>query len=209
MKRQWLVVFCAALFLLGTGPLAAGERVVVELKDGSRIEGELLKKDAGLVHISLAGQVVTLDRQEIRTIQTSSGEREQAENVQDFRLYKTATGVVRSLGAHAERLGPAIVTVKTPTGLGTGWFCRPDGYVVTNAHVIANDLSISITAFQRQQDRFENRVFKKVRIIAVNDDIDLALLKIEDDLGMEVPQLYIGDSTRLKEGDEVFTIRPG
>jgi len=206
MKRQWLVVFCAALFLLGTGPLAAGERVVVELKDGSRIEGELLKKDAGLVHISLAGQVVTLDRQEIRTIQTSSGEREQAENVQDFRLYKTATGVVRSLGAHAERLGPAIVTVKTPTGLGTGWFCRPDGYVITNAHVIANDLSISITAFQRQQDRFENRVFKKVRIIAVNDDIDLALLKIEDDLGMEVPQLYIGDSTRLKEGDEVFTI---
>ena len=206
MHRSLAVFVCAAILFLGAGRLWAAERVVIELKDGSRIEGEVLKKDANFVHLSLADQVVTIDRSEIKDIKVASGEQEKPENVKDMQLYKTATGVVKDLGAHAEQLGPAIVTVKTPSGLGTGWFCHPDGYVVTNAHVISNDRSITITAFQRQGDRYENKVYKKVKIIAVNDDTDLAVLKIEEDLGMQVPQLYIGDSTKMKVGDSVFTI---
>ncbi len=186
--------------------LWAAERVIIDLNDGSRVEGEVLKKDANFVHLSLADQVVTVKREDIKEMKTVSGEQEQPEDVRDFTLYKTGTGVVKDVGAFADEYGPAIVTVKTPSGLGTGWFCNPNGYVVTNAHVIAGERSISVTAFQRQGDRFENRIFKKVKIVAVNDDVDLALLKIEDDLGMKVPQLYIGDSTKLKVGDSVFTI---
>jgi serine protease Do len=206
MQRSTLLMALAALLFLLPGRLGAAERVIIDLNDGSRIEGEILKKDANFVHLSLADQVVTVNRAQIKEITTLSGEQEQPADVVEFQLYKTGTGVVKDVGAFAEQFGPAIVTVKTPSGLGTGWFCDPAGYVVTNAHVIANDRSITITAFQRQGDRFENRVFRKVKIVAVNDDTDLALLKIEDDLGMQVPQLHIGDSTKMKVGDSVFTI---
>ena len=206
MRRVLTALALAALLLLVPARLRAAERVVIDLNDGSRVEGEVLKKDANFVHVSLADQVVTVKRADIKEIKTVSGEQEQPEGVQDFYLYKTGTGVVKDVGAFADEYGPAIVTVKTPGGLGTGWFCSPAGYVVTNAHVIAGERSITVTAFQRQGERFENRVFKKVKIVAVNDDTDLALLKIEEDLGMKVPQLYIGDSTGTKVGDPVFTI---
>jgi hypothetical protein len=72
--------------------------------------------------------------------------------------------------------------------------------------VVAGERSITVTMFRKGAEGFGKKVYKKVRIIALNDDIDLALLKVEDEIEVEIPQLYIGDSTELKGGDKVFAI---
>jgi len=192
--------------LLCCGQAWCGERVIATLNDGSKVEGEVLKKDSKVVYLSIAGTVLPLHREEIKELTTASGAAEDVKDVRKAVLYHTASRPVKSVAAHAEELGAAIVVVKTPSGLGTGWFCSPDGYVVTNHHVVANERSISITAYRLEQGRFGKEVFKKVKLIALDEHLDLALLKIEDDLDLEIPQLYIGDSTVLKEGDDVFTI---
>jgi len=202
--RDAMVTFAlAGALVLAAAGVGAGERVVVELVDGSKVEGELLKKDPEFVHLSVADQVLSLAREKIEAI---SGELQEEEAVEDFGLYRTWKGSVKSVAAHAEQLGDAIVVVRTPSGMGTGWFCNPEGYIVTNQHVIANEQSISVTVFKREGSRFEKKVFKKVKLVALDPDLDLALLRIEEEMGLEIPQLYIGDSTALGEGDEVFTI---
>ncbi len=205
-----LVRFVTCLLLCGMfafcgGPALAGERVSVELTDGSRVEGEVLKKDEQVLYISVGGEVISLDRKKVKKLESSGGE-ESLEEVETRELYRTAELPARAVSALVEQFGAAIVVVRTPAGLGTGWFCDPDGYVVTNNHVVANERTISVTAFKRQDGRFEKKVYKKVKIVALDEHLDLALLKVEEDLGMEVPQLDLGDSTELKEGDEVFTI---
>jgi len=199
------VVAGMALFL-SARPVDAAQWAVVELTDGSRVEGELLKKDEKVLHIAVGGKVLSLERAEVKDIQTAAGEAEKPKELEEHQLYRTARLPVKPVSALAEQLGPAIVTVKTPVGMGTGWFCTPDGYVITNNHVVAQEQSISVTAFRREKGRFEKKVYRKVKLIALDEHLDLALLKVEEDLEMDIPQLYLGDSDEVKEGDQVFTI---
>ncbi len=187
-------------------PAFGEDRMLIELVDGTHIEGQVLKSDAERVHISLGHQVITLRREQIKRMVDPEGEGEPVREVRSFALYMTGQGVQKSIAAHSAELGAAVVTVKTPAGLGTGWFCHPDGYVVTNAHVIANERSVSIATFVKTGERLEKKVFQQVKILALNEEIDLALLKIEEEIDIEVPQLYIGDSSHVQEGDPVFTI---
>ena len=48
MCRRPSIVSCVVLgmLLVSSGYLSAGERMAIELHDGSRVEGEILKKDA-------------------------------------------------------------------------------------------------------------------------------------------------------------------
>jgi len=204
--RVTTVIAIASAVLLLCGPAQGGERVVIELNDGARVEGEVLKKDDKVVHLSIGDNVLSIERESIKEMKSATGSSEDLKDVKESELYRTAELAVKAVPALAEDLGPAIVVVKTPMGSGTGWFCTPDGYVVTNNHVIAGEQSISVTAFKREDGRFEKKVYKKVRLVALDEHMDLALLKVEEDLGMEIPQLYVGDSDHVKEGDEVFTI---
>jgi serine protease Do len=121
-------------------------------------------------------------------------------------LYATARRAVRGLQSLVAELGPAIVVVKTPSGIGTGWFCNKDGYLITNHHVVAGERNIRVTLFPRQGKSFGRKVFSKVRIVALNAQMDLALLKIEEPLRISIPQLYMGDSGKVKVGDKAFAI---
>jgi serine protease Do len=77
--------------------------------------------------------------------------------------------------------------------LGTGLIFSPDGYVVTNEHVISNATRIHITLPDGRQ--FEGKV------IAADVSHDLALLKID---GADLPFARLGDSEDLMIGEWVI-----
>jgi len=77
--------------------------------------------------------------------------------------------------------------------LGTGVIFSPDGYVVTNEHVISNATRIHITLPDGRQ--FEGQV------IAADVSHDLALLKID---GNDLPFAKLGDSDDLMIGEWVI-----
>ena len=117
----------------------------------------------------------------------------------------------------AARLTPAVVNIDTLTtrrtraydflgnriagrpfaleGKGSGVIISPDGYVVTNNHVIEGADIIRVTLPGGKQ--FDGRV------IGADRPADLAVVKIE---GANLPHADLGDSAKLKVGEYVIAI---
>jgi len=82
--------------------------------------------------------------------------------------------------------------------LGSGVIVDRRGYIVTNAHVVANAVNIKVVTFG-----FERTVYPAV-IIRKDLENDIAILKIEPDSPM--PTAILGDSDMIKVADRVLTV---
>jgi len=84
---------------------------------------------------------------------------------------------------------------EVPRGVGSGFIISPDGYVLTNAHVVdgADEMYVTLT---------DKREFK-AKIVGVDKRTDVAVVKIE---GNNLPRLTIGDPSRLRVGEWVIAI---
>lgn len=87
-------------------------------------------------------------------------------------------------------------TQKQEVGGGSGFFISNDGYVVTNAHVVA-DTAAEYTVLLNDGAKYE------AKIIAADDVLDIALLKIEAN---DLPYLEFGDSDAVKVGQTAVAI---
>lgn len=104
------------------------------------------------------------------------------------------------------QLGQAVVQVRTPSGLGSGFFINEDGHLITNFHVIEGETQISIEVYHQRGGQLERRAYKQARIVAMNKFADLALLKIEDAGAPKFARVPLGDADALAVGERVFAI---
>jgi serine protease Do len=104
------------------------------------------------------------------------------------------------------QLGEGVVQVRTPGGLGSGFIINEDGFMITNFHVIENETQISVEVYHQQSGQLERKVYKEVRIVAINKFEDLALLRIEDKDAPKFVRVALGDSDALAVGERVFAI---
>ncbi|WJW74841.1 Do family serine endopeptidase [Thiohalobacter sp. IOR34] len=81
------------------------------------------------------------------------------------------------------------------TSLGSGVIVSPQGYVLTNRHVVAG-------ADQIQVLLHDGRALQAT-LVGADADTDVAVLSIEAD---DLPSIVIGDSERLRVGDVVLAI---
>lgn len=79
--------------------------------------------------------------------------------------------------------------------LGSGVIVNPDGYILTNNHVVAGASDIEV--FTQDKKKF------RAKLIGTDPQTDVAVLKID---ARQLPSLTLGDSSRLKVGDVVFAI---
>ena len=122
-----------------------------------------------------------------------------------WQLYRTAELKDGTIEDCALRYGEAVVMISSPGGLGSGFVITPDGYCITNYHVIAQETKIKATVFRKTETGFEQKHYRDVRIIAMNPFADLALLKI-DSPNETFKYAYLGRMDELKAGQEVFAI---
>jgi serine protease Do len=104
------------------------------------------------------------------------------------------------------QLGEAVVQVRTPGGLGSGFIINEDGFLMTNFHVIEGETQISVEVYLQSNGELERKTYKQVRIIAINKFADLALLKIEDKDVPKFKYVLLGSADALAVGDGVFAI---
>jgi serine protease Do len=78
-------------------------------------------------------------------------------------------------------------------GLGSGVIISPDGYIVTNNHVVAGAVNISVT--------MSNRDIYPAKLIGADPTTDLAVIKID---GHDFPSIPWGDSAKLEPGQLVL-----
>ncbi len=80
--------------------------------------------------------------------------------------------------------------------LGSGFVISPDGYIVTNNHVIEEVDKIEV--------HFENGDKYEAEIVGRDPKTDIALLRVESE--RELPYLPLGDSDAVRPGDWVVAI---
>jgi Do/DeqQ family serine protease len=85
---------------------------------------------------------------------------------------------------------------QTAQSLGSGVIVSPDGYVLTNAHVVGDERSdVSVILSDKRELR--------ARIVGTDTATDLAVLKID---AAKLPTLPWGDSSKLKVAEWVLAI---
>ena len=82
--------------------------------------------------------------------------------------------------------------------LGSGFIVDPEGFVLTNNHVVQNASNIRVT-FQDGKER-------EASIVGRDPQTDLALLKVKNEEGQRFQAVQMGDSDSLNEGDWVMAI---
>ena len=78
-------------------------------------------------------------------------------------------------------------------GLGSGVIISPDGYIVTNNHVIDGAVDIRVTMTDRR--------ILPAKLVGADPLTDLAVIKID---GRNLPSVPLGDSTQLHPGQTVL-----
>ncbi len=206
--------FCA-LVLLCTCALCFADRIV--LKEGQIVTGDILLEKQTQLYVDIGITVLTIPKDKILTYEyTKAGD--DAEDSQakageaprvtsrPEQLYKTAelkkTSIEKSVAAVSE----SVVMISSPGGTGSGFFINDQGYLMTNYHVIERETRIEVTMFQKTENGFEKKKFKKVKIEAMNPFVDLALLKVEDLGDTKIKSVYLGDIARIQAGEDVFAI---
>ena len=81
-------------------------------------------------------------------------------------------------------------------GTGSGVVVSPNGYIITNNHVIENSNEIEITTN-------DNKSFK-ASIIGTDPDTDIAVLKIDTD--KKLPYVFFGNSDATRIGEWVLAV---
>ncbi len=185
------------------GPLAAD---IVILHGGQRIDAPLLHEDAERVVVDLGFDVLSIPRRVILKVQKEQAATRAATARRTEDLYYLADLPKRSIEQLAARFGDAVVKVSSPAGQGSGFFINPQGYVITNFHVIEGETRIKVTVIEKRSGSFRRRDFEDVDIVAINPFYDLALLKVELPEGYRPAYVYLDDDEDLREGDTVFAI---
>src|ERR1700674_487799 len=78
-------------------------------------------------------------------------------------------------------------------GIGSGVIISPDGYIVTNNHVIDGAVDIRVT--------MSNRKILKAKLVGADPLTDLAVIKVD---GGSLPSIPWGNSTSLRPGQTVL-----
>ena len=126
-----------------------------------------------------------------------------------------------SLSGAARKASPAVVSINTSTaptrdprsndpwfrfffgdmgnepqtGLGSGVIVSPDGYILTNNHLVEGADEIDVTLSDSRRAR--------ARVVGTDPETDLAILKVELD---KLPVIVLGNSDELAVGDIVLAI---
>lgn len=127
---------------------------------------------------------------------------------EDSILYASAAPAApeRSVRELVGILGESVVQVRTPSGLGSGFFLNAEGYLITNFHVIEGETQISVEVYHQRGGQLERKTYRQVRIVAMNKFEDLALLRIEDPSAPKFVPVSIGRTDALAVGERVFAI---
>jgi serine protease Do len=194
--------------LLGCGGLAASADTI-QLKDAA-VTGKILAEKPDSLVVDVGFTVLQIPRSVIVSVSKTAANPAAVVATPSasgqFYAASTKTGTARDVSSLVKQLGEAVVQVKTPGGLGSGFFINEDGYLITNFHVIEGETEISVEVYHQKDGQLDRETYKQVKIIAINKFQDLALLHIEDKGAPKFKSVTLGNSDALNVGDGVFAI---
>lgn len=218
---------CGSVMLLCGAAAVYGDTLF--LKEQAAITGRILSEKRDSVAVDVGYTVLVVPREMITEISRSEEEALQTKPGSNNKEVAATTGTLaekpaavesksglyhasarrlpeRSVRELVNQLGEAVVQVRTPSGLGSGFFINEEGFLITNFHVIEGESQVSVEVYHQKNDQLERKTYKQVRIVAMNKFNDLALLKIDEKDAPSFRFVPFGSADGLAVGERVFAI---
>ena len=116
--------------------------------------------------------------------------------------------LVSSYGPRAEGMkGETGLVVGRQRSTGSGFVIDPDGYIMTNAHVVSGARRVQVVLPAGDADGTlataltGKSTIVPARIVGITTELDLALLKVDD---MKLPALPLATYSQVRQGETVF-----
>jgi serine protease Do len=213
------VCLCLLLACCSAAPAAT-----IELKGKASVTGTILEEKRDQIIIDIGYTVLVIPRSQVSKLLPdhdvaaksltpaapvaavalqSAGDPPGAQG-----FYRTGTASLQDQSVRdlVNSIGSAVVQVRTPAGLGSGFFINPDGFLISNFHVVEGETQISVEVYELKDGQLDRKTYKQVRIVALNKFGDLALLHIEDKDAPKFAYVPLGDLDKMAVGDRVFAI---
>jgi serine protease Do len=216
---------CLILCALVACGLASAWADTIQLKDKAAVVGTVLAEKPDQIVVDVGYTVLVIPRNQVVKIvkgdtpaapasklrrgQKSapvSDATEVAQPKPGFYLAPNKAASIRSVRDLVNEIGEAVVQVRTPSGLGSGFFLNEDGFLITNFHVIEGETQIWVEVYHQKDGQLDRKTYKQVRIIALNKFADLALLKVEDKDAPKFKSVPLGSADVMSVGERVFAI---
>ena len=104
--------------------------------------------------------------------------------------------IVNNNDMFSQLFGPQEYMIPQQNGSGSGVVISPDGYIVTNNHVVADANEVIVT--------FNDKYNTKAKVIGTDPATDIAVLKIETD--KQLPYMEFANSDDVKLGQWVLAV---
>ncbi|MDM0012651.1 DegQ family serine endoprotease [Variovorax sp. J22P168] len=132
-----------------------------------------------------------------KTAQAGGAAGEPDEEMQEFfrRFFGQPMPGAPRQGPRAAPNRPQAPDEERPRGVGSGFILSPDGYVMTNAHVVDGASEVLVTLPDKREF--------KARIVGADKRTDVAVVKID---ATGLPSVKVGDIGKLRVGEWVMAI---
>lgn len=178
----------------------------VTLKSGAVVQGQILKRTDRRIWIDIGPDVVVLELEDVGEVKTAAPAAGAAVAAEDL-FFVSVDSPTMSPKEHAKVIGPAVIKVRTPSGLGSGVIISREGHAITNAHVVQGETKLQATVWFPEADgSLTRKDIDDVELVAVNSEMDLALVKIPAVEGRQFVPAPMEKEERLEIGQPVFAI---
>lgn len=210
-------VMPAAIILAAAWSMSgmAADVVTVTMIGGGKVTAPLLRQSDDGVALDLGFDVLQIPAKRVLDVRSEEATAAAGGlSTTESDIFRTGRLEARDVPDLVKRFGEAVVMIRNPGGLGTGFLISRQGHVVTNYHVVENNTRLRATMFRKlagaagKAGGFEKVEFRKVKIIALQPLRDLALLQLEaEEADGRLPEpVVINDRDDLRVGDMVFAI---
>ncbi len=185
---------------------ASQDRIVLHLSGDRQITGRLVKESDEHVFVDLGYDILRVPRSQILRRERPKIDTTAKNGPVQHGVYYQARLPEKSIREGVLMVSEAVVKIECSGGQGSGFITSPEGYVVTNFHVVEGEKTCSVTLYLKSKSGFDLKTIGKVKVVAINPQMDLALLKMEPPKGIHLKHVYLGNSSDMKVGDKVYGI---
>ncbi|MFT5239103.1 MAG: serine protease Do [Candidatus Promineifilaceae bacterium] len=181
---------------------------IVTLRGGAVIDAPLLKRDNDQIVVDIGHSAITIPMAQVLDIRKhdSDANTTLSDTAAD-QIYSTKPLKRATTEKAARTFSPAVILVRSPGGLGSGFFVNDEGYLITNFHVIRGEKRISVTRFERKGPVLNRIIYDDVEIVATDPFHDLAVLKVTPKNKNDIfTSVVLSANKKATFGESVFVI---